>query len=204
MGAAQSWAAQQLREDGSLHLPAEAIYKLFQEDHRGIDDELKAEAEIATFKQTSSVEAYTKVFTLLIARLLQLSEYDKCVRYMTGLKALILREIQKLSPATLNDAKCLAGIQDRDYTNAAAMRNAWSPNDMDIDIVHQPFVMYPGYPVPQYTQAAPKNPTVIRINEMNAQDNTRMFLFWVSMNGIPLTALFNSGCTGMIISNNIA
>ncbi|KAJ1726690.1 hypothetical protein LPJ61_005018 [Coemansia biformis] len=137
-GAAQSWAAQQLREDGSLRLPAEAIYKLFQEDHRGIDDELKAEAEIATFKQTSSVEAYTKAFTLLIARLPQLSEYDKRVRYMTGLKAPILREIQKLSPATLDDAKRLAGIQDRDYTNAAATRNARSPNDMDIDVVHVP------------------------------------------------------------------
>ncbi|KAJ1732235.1 hypothetical protein LPJ61_002145, partial [Coemansia biformis] len=91
-----------------LHLPAEAIYKLFQEDHHGIDDELKAEAEIATFKQTSSVEAYTKAFTLLIARLPQLSEYDKHVWYMTGLKAPILQEIQKLSPVTLDDAKCLA------------------------------------------------------------------------------------------------
>ncbi|KAJ2767385.1 hypothetical protein IWQ56_003352 [Coemansia nantahalensis] len=137
-GSARTWALQQFNNDGTLRLSPEDTLDAFKRQHTGLDDEIKAEGEMAALRQTASVDQYAHAFDTIAMRLPQMSDYDLRVRFLTGLKPAILREVRKANPTSLEQAKRLAGIQDRDYTIHTGTATARPSDAMDIDAAQVP------------------------------------------------------------------
>ncbi|KAJ2795418.1 hypothetical protein H4R21_005120, partial [Coemansia helicoidea] len=143
-GPAHTWSLQQLGEDNRLIHSADETLDQFKAKFIGVDDEAKAEQEMAVLKQRSSVEDYVNAFERIAVRLPQLSSYDLRVRFITGLKPDILKAVRTRKPDTLEEAKRLAELYDRDYTVPRAATTARPASDaMDVDAAHIPRVLVP-------------------------------------------------------------